>query len=713
MTQTVANAIIEKGGRLEPRELGEAVRQHIEQSTLVFQGHLKSVLVPHPTSPVSKATPPSRVSQFEFVDRWDVNAWAILAEERPLILFHAGIPFSLFELFNSLLARNEILKDLFGATEPNSPAFSRPKLDYSYLKSGSWPASIPLTPKQVEALTRNGNEVHPDARYMVNWSHYVQSRPHASNRQKFAHEAYTTALHFLFCHELGHIDRGHLELRNRHTNSFALHEVSYAQSPSPTMVSFDANVLQALESDADTYALAHAMRIYYPKATLGGYEPSLGDRKPGDPQCHRLFLFSIGVLFLFMEYQRTSKKRGVSFLKSLFGNATTHPSSFVRIQALVLYADMMLHQAGLELAVISAASKQTLEDLVEVAKLLGLDPKLLIVPQVSTLISLRARLKEMGTELEECSAVTRERYYREGKQVTYAEGRRNAEDLYHLRGQTVVLNVDGKEINIPFLEEDASVAEFLENSGKWEEGGYVDNAVLYALLATSRDPQSEAARARLTAIQTRLGRHAAAFDELLRKHGHRSHLADRLSETLSPSDIQTDPGRALQVLEALAVLRPRDATGRLRLADCKMLLRDFTGAAHEYGQALVQSGLQQERIHALVGMGNCGAECGLTNDAVEWFQQALAIDGRNVHALRNLGIALVRGRRPEEGVPYLERALEAAPSDASLWFECSAAYYACQKFDKAREHLGKAIALAPDAERYREGLAQLDRLSRS
>jgi tetratricopeptide (TPR) repeat protein len=112
-------------------------------------------------------------------------------------------------------------------------------------------------------------------------------------------------------------------------------------------------------------------------------------------------------------------------------------------------------------------------------------------------------------------------------------------------------------------------------------------------------------------------------------------------------------------------------------------------------------------------MGNCGAECGLTNDAVEWFQQALAIDGRNVHALRNLGIALVRGRRPEEGVPYLERALEAAPSDASLWFECSAAYYACQKFDKARERLGKAIALAPEVERYREGLAQLDRLSRS
>jgi tetratricopeptide (TPR) repeat protein len=274
-----------------------------------------------------------------------------------------------------------------------------------------------------------------------------------------------------------------------------------------------------------------------------------------------------------------------------------------------------------------------------------------------------------------------------------------------------VIYVDGKELKIPFLEEDAPVAAFLENSEKWEEGGYVDNAVLYALLATSRDPQSEAARARLTAIQTRLGRHAAVFDELLRKHGHRSHLADRLSETLSRSDMQT-AGRSLEVLETLAALRPRDMTGRLRLADCKMVLRDFTGAAHEYGQALVQSGLEQERIDALVGLGNCRAECGLTNDAVEWFQQALAIDGTNVHALRNLGIALVRGRRPEEAVPYFERALEAAASDASLWFECSAAYYACQNFDKARERLGNAIALAPDVERYREGLAQLDRLSR-
>src|SRR5262249_10073179 len=147
--------------------------------------------------------------------------------------------------------------------------------------------------------------------------------------------------------------------------------------------------------------------------------------------------------------------------------------------------------------------------------------------------------------------------------------------------------------------------------------------------------------------------------------------------------------------------------------DCKMLVRDFSGAAGEYGQALAYGVLEQERIHALVGLGNCGAECGVTNDAVEWFQQALAIDGTSVYALRNLGIALARGGRPEEAVPYFERALEAAPPDASLWFESSAAYYACRNFDKARERLGKAIKLAPDVKRYREALAQLDRFSRS
>jgi tetratricopeptide (TPR) repeat protein len=372
----------------------------------------------------------------------------------------------------------------------------------------------------------------------------------------------------------------------------------------------------------------------------------------------------------------------------------------------------MLLEAGLVPEAIHGMSIQVLDELVKVGALFGLSSRLLMAPRSeieSALSLLRARLAEINSELEDCATATRERYYRDGKQVTYAEGRKDAEDLRILRGQAVIIYVDGNGIEIPFLEEDSPLAAFLENSEKWEEVAYIDNAVLYALLATSKYPHSESARTRLTAILAKLGRHAAVFDELLRKHGPTSNLADRLNETIDVAGIQTDPERTLEVLEAAVALRPRDVTSRLRLADCKSLLRQFADAEGEYRHALTQSTFDKERIHALVGLGNCAADSERTNDAVEWFQQALAIDGTNAYALMNLGIALIRGGRPQEAVPHLEHALEASPSLASLWYYCSAAYYACGQLDKARERVKKAIELAPEVQLYREALAQLDR----
>lgn len=701
--QTVADTIAEKGGRLEPKDLDDAAREHVDRSQVLFRAYLKPTLVSDTSSPVARATPPSRVSQFEFVNRWDVNAWAILAEQRPVILFHAGIPFSLYELFNALLARNEVMEDLFGTTEAHALPFSPPKFDYSYVKSGSWPGLIPLSSKESR---------------MVKWSHYLQSKPQSEDRRRFAHDAYMVALHFLFCHELGHIDRGHLEFRNRHISSFALHEVSYEEPPSEKTVSFDGAVLQALEIDADMYALSQAIKPYHPKTAaavlkLIGHQPSLGGRIGGDPQCHRLFLFSIGVLFLAMEYQRAAEKRGIKLFRSLFSAPATHPSSAVRFQNLVFLSDIMLHKAGLDLGAVCDASNQARRDLVEVTKLLGLDSTLIAGLKEPFSNALVSQLRELSPELEECSAATRERYYRDGKPVTEAEGRRNAEDPHRLRGQAIIIYLKDKQVEIPFLEDDSPLTAYLNNSEKWEEAGYFDNALLYARLAVIKEPQGEAARARALAVQERLGKHAAIFDELVQEHGYTSHLADKLTEAIAAQDAKADARQTLERLEAASAMRPLDIPNRLRLADGKMKLRDFLGAAQEYGQVLERSESDSERIHAFVGLGNAGVESGLTDDAVDWFQQALAIDNANTYALRSLGVALVRGNRPEEAIPYFERALAVVRSDAQIWFESAAAHYACQKFDEARERTERAIALAPDVEHYRNALAQINRTPHS
>jgi tetratricopeptide (TPR) repeat protein len=160
-------------------------------------------------------------------------------------------------------------------------------------------------------------------------------------------------------------------------------------------------------------------------------------------------------------------------------------------------------------------------------------------------------------------------------------------------------------------------------------------------------------------------------------------------------------------------LRPLDAASRLRLAGCKMLLRDFAGADREYREGLARAQLVGERAHAMVGVGNAAAEFARTDEAIGWFDQALAIDRASLYALRNLGIALVRGKRPVEAIVHFERALNVSADDPSLWFECSCAYYAANRFGEARERLKKAIELAPEDEHFRQALAQLDQVSRS
>jgi tetratricopeptide (TPR) repeat protein len=206
-----------------------------------------------------------------------------------------------------------------------------------------------------------------------------------------------------------------------------------------------------------------------------------------------------------------------------------------------------------------------------------------------------------------------------------------------------------------------------------------------------------------------LGAHAAAFERQVCQHGPASHLADRLAETVGRLDIQNDPRRFVEVLEESVAVRPLDAS--LRLAACKMLLKDIAGADREYREALARAQLDQELAYALVGVGNTAAEFGMTDEAVGWFGKALAIDGTDVHALRNLGIALMRGNRAPEAIAHFEQALGISPGDPSLWFECSCAYYAANRFEETRKRVEKAIELAPDIENYWQALAQLDQVS--
>lgn|GEM_PF-4255805 len=702
----------EKGGRLDPNSVDGAAGQHVQDSVGIFRGYLESIVVPGQEA-VTRSTPPSRIAHFEYVRRWDVNAWATLAAEGPLVLFHAGIPFSLFEYFNALLAHRAVLHDLDGNAEELAP-FESPSRDFTPIMQGNWPRTVPLSAEEEDALGSSDGGVSKNARRLVLWSHYLRRRPRSEVRQALAHQLYLLSVHFLFCHELGHIDRGHLEFQFRRNRSYALSEFAVAGGSRPVPDQ------TALELEADHYATVHALSPFLGRKKRGRYPSArLGDAEAGTAECYRLVLFSIGALFLALDHQQQPRTKGTwwSRLWTRFAArpAATHPDSLTRVRAALAFAQMTAAKSDSSSDAIDSASKTALMDLVAVAALLELDVDRLVDPvrldETATLIT---RLGELEPELADCRAAVADRYFQSGRPVTLAEARAKTKpvDLYRLRDQSLAFYVDGEKIEIPFLHEDSPVSDFLSNSRNWERAGYVDNAFVYARLAIQRAMVAEnkeeraSAERRLKDVSHVLGPHLAIAEELVADHGLVSHLAERLVET-GDSQPQQPRMPAVQILEAFCAMRPREALYRLRLADIQFTRREFAAALCAYDLAEKGDLPSDGRVAALVGSGNCLAELGKTDNALVRFRDALKFDHSSSYAWTNLVICLVRGGRAQAAVDAADEALATDQQHAEYWFLKAAACKTLGDQTQVKFCTDRALALDPTSPKYLLARGQL------
>ena len=217
--------------------------------------------------------------------------------------------------------------------------------------------------------------------------------------------------------------------------------------------------------------------------------------------------------------------------------------------------------------------------------------------------------------------------------------RAEPEDPYHLTQQAVKFFLDGEEVEIPFLHANAPVEAFLENSCKWEKVGYLDNALMYALLAQKNQPNAVSANARLEELRAKLGSSYSVVEELLSKHGLSSDVADTFAKELEKAKTESSLHDAPANNEALVAMRPREGVYRLRLADSRYANRDFTTAALDYREASSLDLPTGAHVHTLVGIGNSYVEEGRTDDAVASFQSALDEAPNSVYALVNLAFA--------------------------------------------------------------------------
>jgi tetratricopeptide (TPR) repeat protein len=686
--QSAETILREKGGRLDPASVDGAAGQHVRDSVEIFRGHLQSIVVPGQEA-VTRSTPPSRIAQFEYVQRWDVNAWATLAAEGPVVLFHAGIPFSLFEYFNSLLAHPATLPDLDGAAESAAPLEPLSR-DFTAIVQAKWPMEH------------------------MRWSEYLRRKPRSNARQSIAHQLYLLAVRFLFCHELGHIDRGHLEFQYRRNRSYALSEFAVAAGDRPIAEQ------TALELEADHYATVQALSPYLARKKHGHYPlPRLGDAEAGTAECYRLVLFSIGALFLALECQQqpVTRRNWWSSIATrvMPPQPATHPDSMTRVRAALVFAQMTAAKSDASPQAIEVAGRAALTDLAAVAALLQLDVERLLAParlvEASKLIR---RLGELDSELTDCRTAVADRYFQSGQPVTLAQARANTTpvDLFGLRVQSLALYIDGEQIRIPFLHEDSPVADFVQNSLNWERAGYLDNAFVYAQLAIRRanavasDQERLTAQQRLEAVACALGPHRDVVERLAREHGLIPNLAEQLFD--ASEDQQPVPGLAVvKDLESLCAIRPREGLHRRQLADALFVLRDFDAALHHYQLAEREELPDEDRIAVIVGSGNCLAERGKTDDALECFRDALKMDRTSTYAWTNLVICLVRGGRGQAAIDAVNEALATNEQHAEYWFLKAAACRGFEYQSQVKEYTERALSLDPTNPKYLLARGQL------
>jgi tetratricopeptide (TPR) repeat protein len=92
--------------------------------------------------------------------------------------------------------------------------------------------------------------------------------------------------------------------------------------------------------------------------------------------------------------------------------------------------------------------------------------------------------------------------------------------------------------------------------------------------------------------------------------------------------------------------------------------------------------------------------------AISWQTPGPAEDPAPLHAL---GRALLKQNRPQEALPYLQRAVERGPDVPQAHEELANAYASLHQYSAAQKELEKAIKLAPKVARFHFTLGQLYR----
>jgi len=172
------------------------------------------------------------------------------------------------------------------------------------------------------------------------------------------------------------------------------------------------------------------------------------------------------------------------------------------------------------------------------------------------------------------------------------------------------------------------------------------------------------------------------------------------------AEAEGDDRAAAAHYRALSVEQPSDRAVALALA--RSLRRsDAVDEAIERVRAALAAGPD---VGLLVELGKLQISAGHANEALAPLAQAVQLAANDPAPLHALGIAYDRLGRYEEAAAHYEQALKHDPGNAALLNNFAMSHALAGRLDRARDLLGRAVALPDAPAQVRANLALLKRL---
>jgi tetratricopeptide (TPR) repeat protein len=166
--------------------------------------------------------------------------------------------------------------------------------------------------------------------------------------------------------------------------------------------------------------------------------------------------------------------------------------------------------------------------------------------------------------------------------------------------------------------------------------------------------------------------------------------------------------------QATELIRKRDLDGAIKVLE-KMLgeKADDTNALYLLGICYLNKKELPKAIDILTGvikqkpdfagaytqLGVAHQRNGDSEKALENYKKVLEFDAKNMIGIYNSGIILYGQQKAADAVGYFEKALALNPGSADILEMAGLCYLQTEKYEKALEYLGKALAAAKDPEK--------------